>query len=189
MTSRHRDQRNLTDLEAVTIAYILRRAPCTPYEVRCSFEKSTTTRFSSSAGSIYPLIKRLHERGLLIVTDRPSDGRGTRQYSATNEGRKKVRQWITGLNDPKSIGIYDPIRSRLLNLSLLPKAAQIPWLEEMIDLVKRQEEVIQDYEEQEFIGDARLYEISQSAVRQQYKLRLSWLTRALHALRETLDGD
>lgn len=178
------DERTLTDLEAVTIAYILRRAPCTPYEVRCSFEKSTTTRFSSSAGSIYPLVRRLKDRGLLAVADTRSDGRGTRRYLVTGEGRKKVRDWITGLDDPKMIGTYDPIRSRLLNLSLLPKAAQIPWLKKTIDLVERQEAVIREYEEQEFVGDARLYEITRLAIREENQVRLSWLRLALNALKE-----
>jgi len=189
MTPNHRNGRGLTDLEAVTIAYIVRRAPCTPYEVRCSFEKSTTTRFSGSAGSIYPLIKRLNDRGLLAVADTQSDGRGTRRYSATKKGRQKVQDWITGLNDPTMIGMYDPIRSRLMNLSLLPKAAQIQWLEQVIELLKRQEEVIQKYEEQNFVGDARLYDIARVAIRKENEFRLSWLQLALLALKENQDGD
>lgn len=184
MDSSNQSQRDLTDLEAVTIAYILRRAPCTPYAVRCAFEKSTTTRFSSSAGSIYPLIRRLHQRGLLAVTENASDGRGSKWYSVTSAGRREVRKWITGLHDPTLIGIYDPIRSRLLNLSLLPKAAQTKWLERMIELVERQKEVIRKYEQQEFVGDQRLYEISRDAAWQENSLRLSWLRRALTTIKE-----
>ena len=189
MSTNARKERGLTDLEAVTIAYILRRAPCTPYEVRCSFEKSTTTRFSSSAGSIYPLIRRLHDRGLLTVEETRSDGRGTKRYSATRKARDKVRKWITELDDPEMIGMYDPIRSRLLNLSLLPKVDQVPWLEQMIELLKQQEDVIQQYEEQEFVGDARLYEIARVAMRKEHELRLNWLHLALKTLKEDQDGD
>ena len=188
MDTAHRNKRSLTDLEAVTLAYILRRAPCTPYEVRRSFEKSTTTRFSSSAGSIYPLMNRLHERGLLTIKDTQSDGRGTKRYSVTRIGRNRVRDWITGLNDPEMIGIYDPIRSRLLNLSLLPKAHRVPWLEKMIQLLKRQEDVFRKYEEQEFVGDKRLYEIAQVAMREENRLRLRWLKLSLNALKENQDG-
>ncbi|MDH4109013.1 MAG: PadR family transcriptional regulator [Gammaproteobacteria bacterium] len=168
----------------MTIAYIQRREPCTPYEIRRSFEKSTTTRFSSSAGSIYPLIKRLHERDLLEMVDTLSDGRGTQQYSVTPKGRSMVRDWITGLGDPGMIGVYDPIGSRLLNLSLLPKDEQIEWLRKTIDLVKRQETVVRDYEEQEFVGDARLYEILRSTRRKESKLRQGMLQLALVALQE-----
>ena len=181
--------RSLTDLEAVTLAYILRRAPCTPYEVRRSFEKSTTSRFSSSAGSIYPLIKRLHERGFLTIKDAQSDGRGTKRYSVSRKGRNRVCDWITGLNDPEMIGVYDPIRSRLLNLSLLPKAQQVSWLEEMIELLQRQEGVIQRYEEQEFVGDERLYEIARVAMHKENELRKHWLKLALNALKEDQDEE
>ena len=189
MTEHRRGDRSLTDLEAVTLAYILRRAPCTPYEVRRSFEKSTSTRFSSSAGSIYPLMKRLHERGFLTIEDTQSDGRGTKRYSATRKGRNRVCNWITGLADPAMIGVYDPIRSRLLNLSLLPKAEQIPWLEQMIELLGQQEDVIRRYEEQEFVGDERLYEIARVAMRKENAFRKSWLQLALDALKEDQDGE
>ncbi len=184
MDPRNRRERHLTDLEAVTIAYILRRSLCTAYQVRRSFEKSTTAKFSSSSGSIYPLIRRLYERGYLIVADKPSDRRGAQQISVTSIGREKVRKWITGLGDPKSVGIYDPIRSRLLNLSLLPKKEQIRCVEAMLDLLERQKITFQEYEEQVFVGDERLYEISREATRQENALRLSWLKRVLNTLTE-----
>lgn len=138
---------------------------------------------------MYPLIRRLGDRGLLAVAKTSTDGRGTKRYSVTSEGRELVRDWITGLDDPKMIGVYDPIRSRLLNLSLLPKAAQIPWLEEMIELLKHQKKVIQKYEEQEFVGDARLYEIARVAMRQENELRINWLQLALNVLKENQDGE
>ena len=93
-----------------------------------------------------------------------------------------VRDWITGLDDPRMIGPYDPIRSRLLNLSLLPKVEQIEWLTMAIELVKRRETVVREYEEQDFVGDARLYEILRSAGRKESKLRKHMLQLALRAL-------
>ncbi len=188
MTSSSEKPRGLTDLEAVTIAYILRRGPCTPYQVRSSFTKSITKRFSSSAGSIYPLMRRLHERGDLKLADTPSDGRGSRQYLTSKRGRLKVRRWIADLSDPAAIGIYDPIRTRLLNLSLLAAPDQLQWLEATIELVVQQQEVIRVYETQEFVGDNRLYEISRDAMWQENELRLGYLRRALAALKEDPDA-
>ena len=141
MNVQTRKDRDLTDLEAVTIAFIQRRQPCTPYQVRRSFEKSATTRFSSSAGSIYPLMRRLSDRGYIHSVDGESDGRNSIRYRVTAMGRRKVRQWITGSGDQSLIGVYDPIRSRLLNLSLLPKRDQISWLESTIGLVEQQAEL------------------------------------------------
>lgn len=176
--------RDLTDLEAVTIAFVQRRQPCTPYQVRRSFEKSTTTRFSSSAGSIYPLMRRLSGRGYIHAVDRESDGRKSIHYRVTAKGRRKVRQWIMDSGDASLIGVYDPIRSRLLNLSLLPKADQLRWLESTIGLVERQAETIRRYEQQTFVGDERLYEIVRYAMRQENALRLRWLRKALATIRD-----
>ena len=138
---------------------------------------------------MYPLIRRLRDRGLLAEEKTKTDGRGTKRYSVTSKGRKKVRNWITGLDDPTMVGIYDPIRSRLTNISLLPKAARIPCLENMIELLECQKEVIERYEEQEFVGDQRLYEITRVAIRKENELRLVWLRDALNALKEDQDGE
>lgn len=176
--------RDLTDLEAVTIAFIQRRQPCTPYQVRRSFEKSTTTRFSSSAGSIYPLMRRLAERGYLHSVDRESDGRNAIHYRVTAKGKRKVQRWIMGSGDTLVVGVYDPIRSRLLNLSLLPKADQLRWLETTIRLIEQQAEVIRRYEKQKFVGDERLYEIARFAMWEENALRLRWLRKALATIKD-----
>lgn len=179
-----RSERKLTDLEAVTIAFIQRRQPCTPYQVRRSFEKSTTTQFSSSAGSIYPLMRRLSDRGYIYPVGRPSDGRGSTHYAVSAEGKRQVRHWIIGLTDASAVGMYDPIRSRLLNLSLLPKAKQIRWLESMISLLEQQGDLIRIYETQEFVGDDRLHEISRNAMWEENALRLRWLRKALATIKD-----
>ena len=183
MSRETRKERDLTDLEAVTIALIQRRQPCTPYQVRRSFEKSTTTRFSSSAGSIYPLMRRLSDRGYIHSVDRESDGRNSVHYCVTAKGRRKVQRWIMSSGDTSVVGLYDPIRARLLNLSLLPKAEQLRWLESMIGLVENQAEVIRRYEEQKFVGDERLYEIARYAMWEENALRLRWLRKALATIR------
>ena len=183
MDDQTRIDRDLTDLEAVTIAFVQRRQPCTPYQVRRSFEKSATTRFSSSAGSIYPLM-RLADRGYIHSVDRESDGRNSVHYRVTAEGRRKVRRWVMDSGDSSLIGAYDPIRSRLLNLSLLPKADQLRWLESTIGLVERQADVIRNYEAQKFVGDERLYEIARYAMRQENSLKLRWLRKALAVIRD-----
>lgn len=84
-----------------------------------------------------------------------------------------------GLGNASSIGVYDPIRSRLLNLSLLPKGKQVRWLENTISLVEQQREIVRDYETQQFVGDERLYEIARYAMWQENALRLRWLRKAL----------
>ena len=184
MSVQTKKDRDLTDLEAVTIAFVQRRQPCTPYQVRRSFEKSTTTRFSSSAGSIYPLMRRLSDRGYLHSVDRESDGRKAVHYRVSAKGRRKVQRWIMGSGDNSLTGIYDPIRSRLLNLSLLTKEDQLRWLESMIGLVEQQAEIIRSYEKQKFVGDERLYEIAREAMWQENAFRLRLLRKALATIKD-----
>ena len=184
MSDQTKRDRDLTDLEAVTIAYVQRRQPCTPYQVRRSFEKSPTSRFSSSAGSIYPLMRRLSDRGYIQSVDRESDGRNSIHYRVTAKGRRKVQRWIIGSGDDSLIGVYDPIRSRLLNLSLLPKVDQIRWLESTIGRVERQAEIIRRYEKQKFVGDERLYEIAREAMWQENAFRLRLLRKALATIKD-----
>lgn len=176
--------RQLTDLEAIVIAFVHRRQPCTPYKIRQSFVKSTTTKFSSSAGSIYPLVKRLTHRGYLVANETVSDGRKTCTYRTSTKGIRKVRSWLANLEHPSQIGIYDPIRSRVTNLSLLPKDQQLPWLQHMITLLEQQHELIQLFETQPFVGDHRLYEVVRQSLWAENQLRIQWLSE----LRDILKG-
>jgi hypothetical protein len=89
-----------------------------------------------------------------------------------------------GCGDNSLIGVFDPIRSRLLNLSLLPKADQLRWLESAIRLVEQQAEAIRSYEEQTFVGDKRLYEIARYAMWQENALRLRCLGKALATIKD-----
>ena len=89
-----------------------------------------------------------------------------------------------GSGDTSVVGVYDPIRSRLLNLSLLPKADQLRWLESTIGLVEQQAEVIRRYEKQKFVGDERLYEIARYAMWEENALRLRWLRKALATVKD-----
>jgi len=183
MTEKHTpSERELTDLEGVVIAFVFRRQPCTPYAIRQSFQKSPTRQFSKSAGSIYPLVRRLANRGFLIPDDSKSDGRGTCLYRVTSIGLRKAQAWLTNLDDPSEIGIYDPIRSRLANLNLLSGKKQIYWLRLMIKLLKQQEDLISLYETQEFLGDDRLHSIVREGLWAENAFRLRWLRNALNTL-------
>lgn len=173
--------RELTDLEGVVIAFVYKCQPCTPYAIRKSFEKSPTGKFSNSAGSIYPLVKRLVKRGYLVGDDTPGDGRGSCLYSATPVGIRKVRAWLANLDEFK-IGIYDPIRSRLANLNLLSGKDQLLWLKSMIALLEQQKDLISLYEEQDFLADDKLLDIVREGLWAENKMRLQWLRNAKAAL-------
>ena len=176
--------RNLTDLEGVVLAFVYRHQPCTPYAIRQSFKKSPTSQFSNSAGSIYPLVRRLAERKYLQLDSTGADGRGSSKYSLSPLGVSKIRAWLDNLENASAIGIYDPIRSRLANLNLLSNHEQILWLKRMIGLLGQQKELITAYETQEFLGQDRLYDIVREGLWAENAQRLRWLNNALTKLQE-----
>ena len=185
MAKQKLSDRQLTDLEGVVIAFVHRRQPCTPYKIRQSFEKSTTTRFSASAGSIYPLVKRLTHRGYLVATETRGDSRHSCTYRVSANGIRKVRSWLTNLRDCSQIGTYDPIRTRLTNLSILSDKQQLIWIDDMIALLEKQHELIRSYETQPFAGDHRLYEVARHSLWSENRLRIQWLTEIRDTLKDT----
>ena len=56
---------DLTDLEQAALGVVWRDGPCTPYQVRKQFLDSPTPSWSGSAGTIYPLMRRLEDMGLV----------------------------------------------------------------------------------------------------------------------------
>ncbi|MDJ0751385.1 MAG: PadR family transcriptional regulator [Woeseiaceae bacterium] len=160
------------------MAFVSRRQPCTAYKIRQSFQKSTATRFSNSAGSIYPLVRRLAARNYLVETKTEGDGRGACTYRVSAKGLRKVRSWICDISDPEEIGVYDPIRSRLTNISLLSESEQMDWLDRMIEILKGQQDLIRTYEAQPFVGDNRLFEIARESLWRENELRIQSLTEA-----------
>src|SRR3712207_1604832 len=71
----------LTENEGSLLALVLRREPITAYEIVKIYEQSPTTSINSSKGSVYPMIKRLKERGFVGSERVPGDGRNAETLS------------------------------------------------------------------------------------------------------------
>src|SRR5688572_1020824 len=81
----------LTDHEGTFLSLVLRIQPTTAYQVTKIYEASPVNNFNTSKGKIYPLIRRLTERGLLSKQLVEGDGRGTEALLCTRAGEKAVR--------------------------------------------------------------------------------------------------
>ena len=111
--SRIRKDRALTELEGAALGVVVRDGPCTSYVVKEMFRGSPSEFWSGSAGSIYPLMRRLEERGL-VASKRGSTGRrGHKVYRSTAEGRRVFRRWLTDAERAAGMG-FDPLRTRLV---------------------------------------------------------------------------
>ena len=61
----------LTELEGAVLSVLARRQPLSAYGIRKEFEAAVTRSWSASAGSVYPLVKRLTKR----IVNRPAQYR------------------------------------------------------------------------------------------------------------------
>jgi DNA-binding PadR family transcriptional regulator len=105
----------LTELEGCVLGEIWERGPCTAYAVRQEFLRSLNPHWSGSAGAIYPLIKRLEQRGYVRARDHATGRKQSKRYVVTAAGKRELCRW---LGPPLAVGTVgvpmDPLRTRLL---------------------------------------------------------------------------
>lgn len=79
-----------------SILALLDEAPMHGYELIAELEARSGGRWKPSPGSIYPALKRLEHRGLIVGTD--SDD-GKQRFELTDDGRARVEQHRAAGND------------------------------------------------------------------------------------------
>src|SRR5262252_1915289 len=105
--------RRLTELEGAVLGVIARSSPCTPYRVRRVFLDSPSPYWSGSAGAIYPLLRRLEQRGLLTSRKRRTGRRAALAYTLTARGTQAFRAWLQPPWPTVVTGVpADPLRTR-----------------------------------------------------------------------------
>jgi DNA-binding PadR family transcriptional regulator len=128
--------RTLSELEGVCLGIVSKNQPCTAYQVRGELRGAPSAHWRASAGSVYPLLARLEEQGLMNGTD-TDDGRGKRLMKVSTDGRKALRDWIMAGTDVDMISsVSDPVRSRVFFLSTLTRPQQLKYLEKLIELME-----------------------------------------------------
>lgn len=122
----------LTDLEGAALAEIGRRGAATSYVVAQAFADSPSEYWSGSAGSFYPAIKRLADRGYLIAREASTGRRPRLDYSLTDLGRAAMEDWL--LDPVRATGMgFDPLRTRLVYLELVSVKQRRKFLAEVND--------------------------------------------------------
>ena len=169
---------DLTDHEGTFLALVLRVQPVTAYEVSRIYQESPVSSFNTSKGKIYPMIRRLEERGLLAKARVESDARGTERLSCTARGRDAVRAWVRELK-PTHVMLEDPLRTKVQSFDLLSAEERVEWVLKAKEALEASLERLDDYGEsvtvpfQDFVHD--------NAVRST-RARIVWLDRMLAQL-------
>jgi len=129
--------RELSELEGVVLGLISLSGPCTAYSIRTTLLKSPNSRWSGSAGAIYPLIRRLEERTLCTSKPFKTGKRSGRKYELTGKGREYLRRWLgPPLTEEATDLISDPIRTRVSFLSALSENDQKIFLYEAETIIQ-----------------------------------------------------
>ena len=115
-----RDTTSLSELERTVLGVLWRLGPVTPYRVRMVFVESPSAVFSGSAGAIYPLLRRLESRGLVISEPALTGKRASRAHRLTPEGKRALTAWLDEPLGPAEASDYDPIRVRAHFIASLP---------------------------------------------------------------------
>jgi DNA-binding PadR family transcriptional regulator len=125
-------------LEMTLLGLVGKFGPVTPYTVRQHFARSPTSRFSSSAGSIYPALERMESAGLVRSS---ADARGAqkrRLYRLTKAGKARLRGWFAAPGPPELEAPHDPLRTRLYFIEQLTKAQQRRFLDAALEGLEAQ---------------------------------------------------
>ncbi|MGJ8663889.1 MAG: helix-turn-helix transcriptional regulator [Marinicella sp.] len=167
--------RSLSELEGVSLGIIYNFQPCTAYFVRGQLKSSPSSHWQASAGSVYPLVARLEELGLLSASE-DGDKRGRKYLTVTQTGEQQIKEWVlSGAQQDLVSAIMDPIRTRIAFLQLLDRSEQSQYLNELISLMEQffDETLIklqQSPKEQDVYG----YLVALGAM-QTSEARLNWL--------------
>lgn len=167
--------RTLTELEQCVLAAVRQLQPCSTYQVRQSFARSPTAKWSASAGSIYPVVERLIALKFVKAGALEGDGRRRRDLTVTAKGEARIVAWIADLNPALAAPGPDPVRSRACFLDLLPSPkARQAFLRQAVTLTRAALLETQRYVEAESRRN-RLEYLTALGAQFQLEARLAWL--------------
>jgi DNA-binding PadR family transcriptional regulator len=126
--------RDLTELEAAVLGELSQQQPCTAYSIRRTFAVSPTVTWSSSAGTIYPVLERLEARKLIRSRKIKRGQRVISMLRLTPAGTRQIKHWLVNRLDREILGPQvDLLRLRVGFLSELTRAQQVRFLEQAIE--------------------------------------------------------
>ena len=136
----------ITELEGVVLGIVRGLQPCTAYAVRRQLQASPSTHWSGSAGSIYPLLGRLEDAGLVEARSDAEDGRGRRLLSLTGEGRGALKRWVLeAAHLEVAAQVSDAVRTRAFFLDALSAAERRRFVESALEAAETFHAMTREY--------------------------------------------
>jgi DNA-binding PadR family transcriptional regulator len=125
-----RPNSQLTDDEATFLALLVRVQPATAYQLSKIYADSPISNFGTSKGKIYPMIRRLKERGLLGGKMIAGDARKVEILRSTTKGRDALRRWVRQVKANHLLP-EDPLRTMVQSFELLSRDERLKWIDDV----------------------------------------------------------
>lgn len=167
-----------TELEAHALSLIMRCPSLTAYQLRQTFAESPTRMIAMSQGTVYPLVQRLKKRGLIVADEVKGDGRNAERLRCTVAGEEALRAWLwrRDLAIPE-----DPLRSKVLILSVLDPAERLRWATTMRTQLL---DALADFEDFAEANPGPWLQLAHDNARTGLLARIRWIERVSAALDE-----
>ncbi len=175
--------RDLSRLESAVLGLISRGAPCTGYWIRRQFQESRSSYFSGSAGAVYPAVRRLEERQLVLSTAAHRGKRRSLQYRLTPLGKEALRSWLLPPLPPEDVAFsMDPVRTRVYYLEALAPNERRRFVDEALDQARRRASAIEAEAGSRSGGDDLFDYLGALGVLYEARARVGWLEELLRQL-------
>jgi len=150
------------------------------YDIKQFMAHSTAYFYDASFGSIYPMLKKLEENGLVIVKESVEGGKYKKLYAITEKGRNEFMEWLE-----QPITLTRTRHEHLVRIffySFLPREKAIGLIQDFIVYVEG------IYKELETVkkmikGKAEIFQMATVDFGQEYYLfTIDWCRRFLETL-------
>jgi DNA-binding PadR family transcriptional regulator len=165
----------VNEAEGAVLGLLVRKQPLTRYQMLRFFQNSPARFQNVSKGSLYPLVTRLLERGM--IQSKTGEGpHGAQVYSLTDVGRTALRNWTQRL-DSRDMLPLDPLEQRVFSLAQLTPAERIAWVARAKQLILDKKVELQSHRDRMTKYDYG--EIVYNADQERLDAKLTWLDRLL----------
>lgn len=170
----------LTELEGCALGLTWQLGPCPAYAIKRQFELSNSSSWSASAGTVYPLMKKLERLHLIDGRDDLSNpAKRRRIYTITAAGRAQLIHWMSTLPEWAGEAVPEPIRTRTFFLSALGPEERLAFLQ---DAKARTERMIASLEAAVTSAEDKIESLASLGALFELRARAEWLDIVTHEL-------
>jgi len=176
---------NNTTVENIILG-CLSFGPRSGYEIKKIINMSSSWFYNASYGSIYPILKKHEEKGLVSSEEVIDNGRYKRLYQMTDKGYKAFHTWM--LQSPKLMTVKYEMAVKLMFFAKIAPEQRIKQIEEHIEqliLFKQELEEIEPWADD--AGDSYQRLILDWG-ENLYDFLIQWFSQLLNELQK-YDGD